>query len=501
MEEWLRIRQRVINEGVSKRQVLRETGMHWKTLEKMLALSSPPGYQRAAPYRKPRIGPYLARIEEILEQDKAMPKKQRHTAKRVWERLKEEGFEGGYTIVREAVCQLRVRRQEVFMPLIHRPGEAQVDFGEALVKMNGALRKASFFAMALPHSDAFFVRAFARECTETFWDGHVKGFEHFEGVPCRITYDNTKVCISKIIGSRKRELTKGFQQLMSHYLFDPHFCLVRRANEKGVVEGLVKFARLNFFVPVPQVRDFDDLNAYLLQRCREDLQRRLRGKSLTKAQLLLEDRAAFRKLPDAPFDACRIQAGQADSESLVRFDINDYSVPVEYAHHPVLIKGYADRVELCYGPKVIAVHPRCWEKEKQLLDPMHYLSLVERKPGSLDHARPLEKWDLPDLFNVLRRRLEEDHRQTDPGEGTREYIRVLRLLERVSLPALTKAIAQALRMRCHSRDAIAQFLVPAESWEQTTFKLDGHPHLRHVKVCPNDPKAYASLHALAGVAP
>ena len=204
MEEWLRIRQRVINEGVSKRQILRETGMHWTTLEKMLGVSSPPGYQRVAAYRKPRIGPYLARIEEILEQDKAMPKKQRHTAKRIWERLKEEGFEGGYTAVKDAVRDLTKRRREVFMPLIHRPGEAQVDFGVALVKMNGVLRKVSFFAMTLPHSDAFFVIAFDRECTETFWEGHVKAFEHFQGVPYRIAYDNTKICIAKIMGKRKK---------------------------------------------------------------------------------------------------------------------------------------------------------------------------------------------------------------------------------------------------------------------------------------------------------
>ena len=118
MEEWLRIRQRVINEGVSKRQILRETGIHWTTLEKILSVSSPPGYQRVVPYRKPRIGPYLGRIEEILESDKAMPKKQRHTAKRIWERLREEGFEGGYTIVKDVVRELRTRRQEVFMPLI-----------------------------------------------------------------------------------------------------------------------------------------------------------------------------------------------------------------------------------------------------------------------------------------------------------------------------------------------------------------------------------------------
>jgi len=498
MEEWLRIRQRVIVEGVSKRQVLRETGIHWKTLEKILGVSSPPGYQRVAPYRKPKMGAYLGRIEEILEQDKQMPKKQRHTAKRIWERLREEGFGGGYTIVKDAVRELRIRRQEVFMPLIHRPGEAQVDFGQALVRMSGALRKVSFFAMTLPHSDAFFIMAFDRECTETFWEGHVRAFEHFAGVPYRIAYDNTKICITKITGKRRRDLTKGFLQLISHYLFDPHFCLVRRANEKGVVEGLVRFARLNFFVPVPQVRDFAELNAHLLTRCQEDLQRRLRGKSLIKAKLLLEDQAAFRKLPAAPFQACRVQTGQADSESLVRFDTNDYSVPVEYAHHPVLIKGYADSVEIGYGPKIVARYPRCWEREKQILDPMHYLPLAERKPGSLDYARPLEEWVLPAPFGLLRRRLEEEYRPTDPGEGTREYIRVLRLLERVSLGELTNAIEQALRMRCHSRDAIAQFLVPAEPWEATSFKLDGHPHLRHVKIHPNDPKVYGSLQAVAG---
>jgi len=497
MEAWLKIRQRVVNEGVSKRQILRETGMHWTTLEKILSQSAPPGYQRVRPYPKPKIGAYVGRIEEILESDKAMPKKQRHTAKRIWERLKEEGFTGGYTIVKDAVRVLKIRRQEVFMPLIHRPGEAQVDFGHALVKMNGALRKVTFFAMALPHSDAFFVQAFARECTETFQEGHVRAFEYFEGVPWRITYDNTKVCISKIIGSRKRELTKGFQHLVSHYLFDPHFCLVRRANEKGVVEGLVKYARLNFFVPTPLVRDFEELNGYLLSRCRDDLDRKLRGKTSTKAQLLLEDRAAFRKHPVSPFEACRAQGGQADSESLVRFETNDYSVPVEYAHHPVTVKGYVDTVAICYGPETVAVHPRIWEKAQQSLIPQHYLPLVERKPGSLDHARPLEDWVLPEPFGVLRRRLEEEFRDR-PGDGIREYVRVLRLMERHSLEELTKAVEEGLRRHTHRREAIAQYLVPAESWEASTFTLDGRDHLRQVRVFANDPKVYGCLQMAGG---
>ena len=167
--------------------------------------------------------------------------------------------------------ELTQRQQEVFVPLVHRPGEAQMDFGHALVKRNGVLRKVAFFVMALPYSDAVYVQAFERECTETFWEGHVQAFAFFGGVPRRITYDNTKVAVSQILG-RERRLTRGFLQLKSHHLFDHHFCHVRRGNEKGVVEGLVKFTRLNFFVPVPQVRDFDELNAFLRERCEADRQ-------------------------------------------------------------------------------------------------------------------------------------------------------------------------------------------------------------------------------------
>jgi transposase len=152
MEQWSEIRRRVLVEGVSRRQILRETGMHWQTLQKILQHSEPPGYRQSRPRRRKKLGPYLPRIEQILKEDQTLPRKQRHTSKRIWERLGAEGFAGGYTIVKEAVRELTQRTQEVFVPLVHRPGEAQVDFGEALVKMNGRLRKVAFFVMALPYS-------------------------------------------------------------------------------------------------------------------------------------------------------------------------------------------------------------------------------------------------------------------------------------------------------------------------------------------------------------
>lgn len=495
MDDWSEIRRLVLVEGVSRRQILRERKMHWRTLQKILEHAGPPGYRQQKPRIKRKLGEYLGRIEQILKEDQAMPRKQRHTAKRIWERLRTEGFTGGYTVVKEAVRGLTQQSQEVFVPLAHPPGEAQVDFGHALAKVNGQLRKVAFFVMALPYSDAVFVQAFERECTETFWEGHVEAFQFLGGVPRRITYDNTKVAVSQILeGGKARRLTQGFLQLKSHYLFAHHFCRVARGNEKGVVEGLVKFTRLNFFVPVPQVRDFAQLNAYLRQRCQEDQARRLRGQSGTKAVLLKEDQAAFLPLPAAPFAACRKVSTTVSSLSLVRFDSNDYSVPVRWAHHPVVVHGFCQRVVIYSQGEEIARHGRLWSKEDVCFEPLHYLALLERKPGALDHARPLAGWTLPDCFGVLRRRLENERE----GEGTREYIRVLRLLEKHALASLRLAVEKGLAMGAITRDAIAQFLYPREDWSLTAFSLDGHPHLRHVRVAAPDLTQYRQL--VGGVA-
>jgi transposase len=491
MEQWAEIRRRVLVEGVSRRQVMRETGLHWKTLRKILDHSAPPGYRQRQARPRGKIGAYEGRIAQILREDKAMPKKQRHTAKRIWERLQAEGFTGGYTAVKDAVREITGKSREVFVPLAHDPGEAQVDFGYALARVNGVLSKVAFFVMALPYSDAMFVEAFERECTESFSQGHVEGFEFFGGVPRRIVYDNTKVAVSQIMGggNRDRRLTHGFLQLKSHHLFEHRFCRVRRANEKGVVEATVKFARLNYFVPVPQVRDLSQLNAYLRGRCQEDLERRVRGKEGLKGERLEQERASLLPLPAVPFEACRKQSTTASSLALVRFDDNDYSVPVAYAHHPIVAKGFCREVVLCHLGSEVARHRRIWEREQVRFEPLHYLALLESKPGALDQARPLRGWSLPDCFAVLRRRLEAE----DGGDGTREYIRVLRLLEKHPLAALRSAVEKGLRHGAIRRDAIAQYLLPREEWRATLFRLDGHPHLRGVRVLAPDIRLYGEL--------
>jgi transposase len=494
MEEWNDIRQRVLVDGESKRSILRKTGMHWTTLEKILTEPEPPGYQLKQPRPKPVIGPYLEQIRQILKDDGQAPRKQRHSAMRIFKRIKEAGYSGGYTQVKEAVQEQRSRSQEVFVPLLHRPGEAQVDFGKAYVKEYGVLEEVSYFAMSLPYSDAMFVRVYERECTESFWDGHLKAFEFFGGVPWRITYDNTSIAVKEVAG-RERRLTVGFLRLQSHYLFKAHFCQPARGNEKGVVEGAVGFARRNFMVPVPEiVNGLEYFNAQLLEQCRTDMERRLRGQDGTKAELLKEDQAAFRPLPQAPFEGCRKLSTASNSLSLVRFDHNDYSVPVEYAHRMVVVKGFVDRVEICRLTETIAVHPRLWTKEDVSFDPLHYLALLERKPGALEHARPLSNWQLPECFETLKRRLED----TLEAEGKREYIRVLRLLEKHAQDDVARAIESGLAVRAHTRDAIAQFLIPQEDWRATAFNLDGHPHLRLVKVESTNLFAYRELRIAGG---
>jgi hypothetical protein len=219
--------------------------------------------------------------------------------------------------------------------------------------------------------------------------------------------------------------------------------------------------------------------------CRDDLNRRLRGKSGTKAELLTEDQAAFLPLPVGVFDACRKQPTRASSLSLVRFDNNDYSVPVAYAHHDILVKGYVDRVVLLHNHRVVAEHRRSWGKEGVFFNYLHYLPLLERKPGSLDHARPLADLQLPRCFNVLRRRLEAE--QKKQGDGIREFIRVLRLLEDYPMSRLRNAVDKGLAIRAHSKEAIAQFLIPRPTGQRRLHLV------RQVTVAKPDISAYRVL--------
>jgi transposase len=265
------------------------------------------------PRAKLTLGPFLPVIHAILEADRRAPKKQRHTARRIFDRLREEhGYTGCESIVRAAVHDWRKTAAEVFVPLAHPPGEAQVDFGHAEVVIAGEQVTAAFFVLTLPHSDAFFVRAYPKECTESFQDGHVRAFDHFSGVPTHISYDNSKVAVAAVTGARGRDPTREFLRLASHFLFGYRFCRVRRPNEKGHVEAMVGFARRDFLVPVPAADSWEALNAVLAERCRQDLSRKVRGKEKPKGELLADERGTLRPLAATGFEARRVEFADAN---------------------------------------------------------------------------------------------------------------------------------------------------------------------------------------------
>ena len=490
MEFWKEVRRRVLTKEISQRVACITYGLGWHTLKKILAHDEPPGYRQSQPREKRKLAPFLPIIQQILENDRQAPKKQRHTAKRIFQRLRDEhAFRGGETVVKDAVRAWNQSHQEVFLPLSHPPGEAQVDFGEATIRLAGQETKVALFVMTLPYSGAIFIQAFPRECTETFLEGHRRAFEFFGGVPWRISYDNSAIAVIEVFKGRERKLTREFLRLQSHYLFQEHFCLVRRANEKGHVERLLGFARRNFLVPVPQVESLALLNQQLRERCLADLAERTRGKPAPKSELLVEDQAAFLPLPKQPFEARRVADGTANSESLVRFETNDYSVPVQYAHRKLLVVATVEEVRLVYEDRLVAHHRRSWDRERIFFEPIHYLALLERKPGGFDYARPLENWQLPECYALLRRRLEA----ADQQHGTRSFIRVLRLLEKCSLAQLTEAVEYGLDIDVIDADSIRTIVEHRADRPVELFPLDGRPHLVHVRVETTDVSSYQAL--------
>lgn len=261
-----------------------------------------------------------------MEADKLVPKKQHHTGKRVFERLRDEyGFEGGITIIRDYICAVKQRQREMFVPLVHPPGHAQADFGEALAVIGGVERKIHFLVIDLPHSDACFLKAYPAETTEAFCDGHVSAFEFFGGVPISILYDNTKIAVASILGDGRRKRTRVFSELVLHYLSTDRFGRPAKGNDKGKVEGMVGYTRRNFMVPKPRFASFDDLNAYLADQCLKRLGDTLRSHKDTIGDRFIADLDTLQPLPAVAYDACDKQSVKVSSLSLVRYRGNDYS--------------------------------------------------------------------------------------------------------------------------------------------------------------------------------
>jgi len=460
VEHYELIRRKHFVDGMSGRAIAKELGHSRKFVKKALKHPIPPGYRLTKPKPKPTLDPVRPLIDAWLDEDLTRPVKQRHTAQRIYERLvDEEGFQGDASTIRRYVASWKEARnsagKEVFAPLEFRPGEeAQVDWGEAWVIHNGRRRKVQLFCMKWCYSKRVFVRAYDRANLESFLDGHVRAFECFGGVPKRIAYDNLKSAVIRVGKGRHRRLNRKFVELKSWYLFDGRFCNVAKGNEKGHVENLVKRAQRTFLTPLPEMTDLAALNRKLQADCESELDRTTR-EGTTHRELWQEEQPHLLQLPTHQFPACTERHSRVDKQSLVHFDGRMYSVPVEWAHRSCLVRGFVDRVEIHVEGECVAVHPRSREQgQRYVLDPRHYLRLLERKPGLLDQARPFRDDPFGAEFSLLRRELEYRYEE----DGTRQYVDVLLLLREHPEEAVIEAVRSCVERRIFSRDAVLHTL-------------------------------------------
>lgn len=470
MDQIERIRKLVLVKGMSERQAAKELGVSRHSVRKALSSSAPPKYQLSRPRPRPVLGKIQHLVEEMLGSDLGQPKKQRHTARRIYLRLREEyGFTGSEPSVRRCVGQIRKRQPQVFAPLEYEAGsEAQVDFGEAEILIDGQRQTVQFFCMKLCYSRMPFVIALPHQRQEAFFEGHRQAFEFFGGVAHRLTYDNLKVAVFRILEGHNREEQAAFQSLKAHYLFDSHFCTPGQGNEKGQVENLVGYVRRNALVPVPQVRSLAELNAHLRRWCEREADRTVAGVQGTIGDRLVSERAALLPLPRRSFDCARVVFPKINRYAQVAFDTCVYSVPWKYAHRPAMLKAYVDRVEIWIDQECVAVHNRSYKHNDAVLNLDHYLEVFLQKPGALQYSIPFKQAVLPEAYHEIHRAL----RNSNSRNGDKEFVRVLMLLRQYPAQEVEQAITEALeRGICHA-DGIRVLLAMKHSALSTPPALD-----------------------------
>src|SRR6266702_359360 len=441
---------------MSIREIARTFGHSRRKVREILANPQPKSYTRSKPRAAPVLGSLHAVIDRILRDDEDAPPKQRHTAMQLFRRLCEDyAYQGGYAQVRRYVRAHRLDHRETFIPLHHEPGQRlECDFGHIHVDFPDGRRLVPVMVAAWAYSNYSFAQAMPTERTEAILVGMVTAFESFGHVPREVWWDNPKTVVSQIFKGRARRPNAYYAALASHYVFEACYCMPARGNEKPYAETRVRVLQQQWATPVPRCADLDALNAYLRQRCALEPQRTVAGYTESIGERFAHDQAKALPLPAHRFDACVTQAAQVDKYQTARFDRNRYSVPRTCAFRSVTVKGYLERVEVVERGQVVARHARSYGRDEQVLDPLHYLATLERRPAALDHAPVLRDWRLPESFTRLRQALERRH---GSHAGARHYVRVLQLLAEQPLESVQAAVETCLRRdECHAERVAAE---------------------------------------------
>lgn len=470
---------------LSNRAIAARLEISRRTVTKALAHETVPTYTLSKPRPAPQLGAFKGRVEQLLADNKLLPKKQRYTAHKIFQLLQAEGYSGSESSVQAAAVAFRKtnRKPQVFLPLEFDPGqEAQVDWGVAQACIAGVMQTVQLFVMRLNYSRRSFVRAYPSQKQEAFFEGHVLAFQHFGGIAHRLSYDNLAAAVKILLGleGRVREENRAFIALRSYYLFESHFCTPGQGHEKGGVEHSVGFSRRNFMVPIPHVASFEELNAYLLGECGRDDVRVVAGQSASIGQLWQVEKPYLRPLPLRAFECCVTRQARLTPYSQVVFETNRYSVPTDQVRAELVVKAYPFRIDILRpgggagsgesSPAVVATHYRCYEKNQDVFDPLHYLALLEQRPGAFEHAKPLRRWrkEWPPSYQ---RALDHLIEKWPEGRGVREFIAILKLHQTHPAALVEQAVSQALLWGCVHLDGVTHCLHQLGQPQQLTLPL------------------------------
>ena len=407
---------------------------------------------------QPKIGPWRDHLDALLLANQDRAARERLTLIRIFETLRGLGYGGSYDAVRRYAGSWRKEHgaatAQAFVPLSFAPGEAyQFDWSHEIVLINGVTVTVKVAHVRLCHSRMMFVRAYPRETQEMVFDAHNRAFAFFKGACTRGIYDNMKTAVETIFVGKERAYNRRFVQLCGHYLVEPVACTPASGWEKGQVENQVGLVRERFFTPRVRVKNYDELNAWLLDQCiaYAKAHRHPELRDQTIWQTFEAERPSFIPYPGR-FDGFHAVPASVSKTCLVRFDNNRYSVAACAVGRPVEIRAYADRIELRQDGRIVGDHPRCFGRDQTIFDPWHYVPVLARKPGALRNGAPFKDWVLPASLQRVRRKL------AGVDDGDRQMVEILSAVLTDGLQSVEAACGEALREGVHSAAVILNIL-------------------------------------------
>jgi transposase len=456
----------------------RKFRVHRRTVREALG-SATPRERKKAKREKWKLAAVIPWIDSILELDQKAPRKQRHTAHRIWSRMKEERPEADVAestvraYVQKRKVELGLEHGEVFVPQSYGWGqEGQVDWYEAYAEIDGEQQKVYVFCLRSMASGGAYHRAYPHASQQAFLEAHEMAFAYFGGVFEVLRYDNLTSAVKRILRGSQREETERFIAFRSHWGYRSEFCTPGEGHEKGGVEGENGYYRRNHLVPVPKVRNWEELNALLLEECKRDEQRMIGDRSQSVGSGMCLEREHLQPLAAEGFELASTHFPQVNGSGCVRVLTNFYSAPVPVGRE-VQAKVYAAHVEVWYQGACVARHERCFGRQKKVLDLEHYLDALSKKPGALAGSTPLEQWRAqgrwPGSFDQMWEGLKQRRGKQD---GTRAMIDLLILGRTHGYDALREAIEKTLEIGCTDVSAVVMLLKAGPSQRRTAEPVE-----------------------------